>query len=323
MLNAPAGARVFPSKFVLKVKRDSSGTVERYKARLVLLGHLQRENIDYFETYAPVVDFTAVRIALVIACSNKMSIHHLDVKCAFLYGNLEEEIYMRLPDGYAPSDGSVCKLKRSIYGLRQAPRAWHAKLEGDLSTLGYRTFESTESVFVRKKNNVTVFLLIYVDDILVLVSSEDAVNDVKTEISKLYTIKDLGEAEYFLGIKLERMGNGCLKLSQTKYIENVLNRFGMSNCKLALTPMLLDHALMERRGRTEREAQSMSNVPYPRSYWSIALHFCTHQTRHRSCCVYTRKACAKPSPAPLGRSQTCTPVFEWHKGRGPHISQHI
>jgi Reverse transcriptase (RNA-dependent DNA polymerase) len=89
---APAGARVFPSKFVLKIKRTSDGTIERYKARLVLLGHLQRENIDYFETYAPVVDFTAVRIAVVIASSSNMSIHHLDVKCAFLYGELEEEI---------------------------------------------------------------------------------------------------------------------------------------------------------------------------------------------------------------------------------------
>jgi Reverse transcriptase (RNA-dependent DNA polymerase) len=120
---APAGARVFPSIFVLKVKRTLDGTDERHKARLVLLGQLQRENIDYFETYAPVVDFTAVSIALVLASLKNMSIHHLDLKCAFLNGELKEEIYLRLPDSYAPSDGSVCILKRSIYGLRQAPRA--------------------------------------------------------------------------------------------------------------------------------------------------------------------------------------------------------
>ena len=156
---APAGARVFPSKFVLKVKRTSDGTVERYKARLVLLGHLQRENIDYFETYAPVVDFTAVRIALVLASFKNMSIHHLDVKCAFLNGELQEEIYMRLPDSYAPSDGSVCMLKRSIYGLRQAPRAWHTKLATDLATLGYTSFQHAESIFWRDKDDIKCFCL--------------------------------------------------------------------------------------------------------------------------------------------------------------------
>jgi hypothetical protein len=148
----------------------------------VLLGHLQRKNIDYFETYAQVVDFTAVRIALVVASSKNMSIHHLDVRCAFLYGELEEEIYMRLPDTYAPSDGSVCKLQRSIYGLRHAPRAWHKKLASDLATLGYKPFQHAESMFSRDKNNVKVLLLIYADDILLLVSSHAAVKSVKEEI---------------------------------------------------------------------------------------------------------------------------------------------
>ena len=259
---APAGARVFPSKFVLKVKRTSDGTVERYKARLVLLGHLQRENIDYFETYAPVVDFTAVRIALVVASYTNMSIHHLDVKCAFIYGQMEEEIYMRLPDTYAPTDGSVCKLKRSIYGLRQAPRAWHTKLAADLATLGYKPFQHAESIFTRDKNNVKIFLLIYVDDILLLVSSDEAVKSVKDEIGRLYTIKDLGEAKYFLGIKLERNTHGTLRLSQTNYIENILDRFNMTASKPVPSPMVPNKTLMQRIPRTEEEASAMIGVPY-------------------------------------------------------------
>jgi hypothetical protein len=168
-----AGARVFPSKFVLKIKRNSDGTIERYKARLVLLGHLQRPNIDFFETYAPVVDFTAVRIALVIAVQTGMSMHHLDVKCAFLNGYIEEEIYMRLPDGFNPSNDKVCKLNKSIYGLRQAPRAWHERLSDDLSKLGYMEFQHAESVFWRQCGHSKVFLLIYVDDILILASAVD------------------------------------------------------------------------------------------------------------------------------------------------------
>ena len=259
---APAGARVFPSKFVLKVKRTSDGTVERYKARLVLLGHLQRENIDYFETYAPVVDFTAVRIALVLASFKNMSIHHLDVKCAFLNGELQEEIYMRLPDSYAPSDGSVCMLKRSIYGLRQAPRAWHTKLATDLATLGYTSFQHAESIFWRDKDNIKVFLLIYVDDILLLVSSHDAVKSVKEEIASLYTIKDLGEAKYFLGIKLDRNSNGTLRLSQTNYIENILERFNMTASKAVSSPMVPNKNMMEHKPRSKEDASTMTSVPY-------------------------------------------------------------
>ena len=129
---APPGNRVFPSKFVLKIKRNADRTIERYKARLVLLGHLQRQNIDYFETYSPVVDFTAVRTALTIACQEGMIIHHLDVKCAFLYGSIEEEIYMQLPLEYQRQDGGVCLLLKSIYGLKQAPRMWNIRLSKDL-----------------------------------------------------------------------------------------------------------------------------------------------------------------------------------------------
>jgi hypothetical protein len=236
-----AGARVFPSKFVLKIKRNSDGTIERYKARLVLLGHLQRPNIDFFETYAPVVDITAVRIALVIAVQTGMSMHHLDVKCAFLNGYIEEEIYMRLPDGFNPSNDKVCKLNKSIYGLRQAPRAWHERLSDDLSKLGHVIFQHAESVFWRQCGESKVFLLIYVDDILILASAVDDIQNIKDEIPKLYEIKDLGEPEYFLGIKLERSSIDCtLKLSPTSYIHKILERFNMSQCKPVISPMVVN-----------------------------------------------------------------------------------
>jgi hypothetical protein len=163
--HAPPGKRVFPSKFVLKVRRNSDRTIERYKARLDLLGHLQRQNIYIFETYSPVVDLTATRIALTVACQERMAIHHLYVKCAFLYGYLDEEIYMRLPQEYQSPDGSVCRLKRSIYGLKQAPRAWNARLTDDLKRLGYQPFLRAECIYWREKEGIKVFLLIYVDDL--------------------------------------------------------------------------------------------------------------------------------------------------------------
>jgi hypothetical protein len=170
---------VFPSKFVLKVKRHSDGAVERHKARLVLLGYLQRSHIDFYDTYAPVADFAVVRIMVVLACDQKWFIHQLDVKCALLNGRIDEDIYMRMPAGYGPAGGLVCKLKRSIYGLRQAPRAWNKRLTQDLRFAGYNPLINSKSVFRNIVHGVVVYLIIYVDDILVLTESMKVMLSVK------------------------------------------------------------------------------------------------------------------------------------------------
>jgi Reverse transcriptase (RNA-dependent DNA polymerase) len=142
-VEAPKGAKVFSSKLVLKVKRHSDGAVELHKARLVLLGNLQRPHIDIYDKYAPEADFAIVRIMFVIECDQELLIHQLDVKCAFLSCRIDEDIYMRMPDGYGPAGGLVFKLKRSIYGLRQAPRAWN-KLMQDLLFTGYNPLINAE-----------------------------------------------------------------------------------------------------------------------------------------------------------------------------------
>jgi Reverse transcriptase (RNA-dependent DNA polymerase)/gag-polypeptide of LTR copia-type/GAG-pre-integrase domain/Integrase core domain len=274
--NAPQGKKIFPSKFVLKVKRNSDRTVERYKARLVLLGHLQRKDIDYFETYSPVVDFTAVRIALVIACQQNLSIHHLDVKCAFLYGEIDEEIYMRLPDGYGGSERSVCKLRKSIYGLKQAPRAWNSRLTNDLKSIGYIPFQHAESIFWRERNGIKVYLLVYVDDFLVITSASSLpdLDSIKNEILGFYQIKDLGKAEYFLGINIKQSSQG-IKLSQDSYIQKILDRFNMSLCKSVRSPMLASFS--EKRAATNDETAVMLNIPYREAIG--ALMFLSVRTR--------------------------------------------
>jgi Reverse transcriptase (RNA-dependent DNA polymerase) len=159
---------VFPSKFVLKVKRLSDGAIERHKARLVLLGNLQRPHIDINDTYAAVSDFAVVRVMFEIACDQKWLIHQLDMKCAFQNGRIDEDIYMRMPDGYVPAGLLVCKLRRSIYGLRQAPRAWNKRLTQDLRFARYNPLISAESVLRSIVHRWVVYLIIYVDDILVL-----------------------------------------------------------------------------------------------------------------------------------------------------------
>jgi hypothetical protein len=156
------------------------------------------------------VDFTAVRIALTIACQEGMAFHRLDVKCALLYGYLVEEIYMRLPQEYKIPDGSVCRIKRSICGLKQAPRAWNARLTDELKSLGYQPFLHAERIFWREKESIKVF---HVDDFLLIRSTtvESNILKIKSDLGKLNKIKDPVRAEYFLGINLEYSA-GFIKL---------------------------------------------------------------------------------------------------------------
>jgi Reverse transcriptase (RNA-dependent DNA polymerase) len=149
-------------------------------------------------------------------------VHQLDVKSAFLNGYIDDEIYMQLPSQYSRADGKVCKLKRSIYGLRQAPRAWNKRLCEDLKGSGFKSLVNAESVFYGFITGSVVYLIIYVDDILVASSSEKAVLTAKKSLRELYTIKDLGMAEYFLGVNIEREHNS-LKLSQQSYVHSVLD----------------------------------------------------------------------------------------------------
>jgi Reverse transcriptase (RNA-dependent DNA polymerase) len=248
----PRGGKLFPSRFVLKVKRNSDGSLERRKARLVLMGNLQRPHINYFDTYAPVADFVVVRIVLAMACAKGWVVHQLDVKSAFLNGYLKEEIYMQFSGEYARADGKVCKLNRAIYGLRQAPRAWNKRLCDDLKGCGFTSLVNAESVLQRSMRGSVVYPIFYVDDILVASASEKAAVMAKKSLSTLYTVKDLGEAEYFLGVKIEREQNR-LRLSQESYINSVLERYGMQDAKPVVTPMVQSSDLMAKSPRSDSD----------------------------------------------------------------------
>ena len=201
MMDRPRDTKVLPSQFVLKVKRDAHGRVDKYKARSVALGNLQRPNLDYIETYAPVVDFTVVRIVIVVALTQNMVIRQLDVKSAFLNGALHETIYMSLPKGFHADETKVCRLKKSLYGLKQAPKAWNTTLTKDLATLDFNPIDTAGSVFVRSKNTCLSYIIVYVDDMLIVTHEEREATQIVKDTGKIYEIKDLGTADYFLGIK--------------------------------------------------------------------------------------------------------------------------
>lgn len=172
------GKNVIGCKWVYKIKRRADGQIERYKARLVAKGYRQRYGVDYEDTFSPVVKAATIRLILALAMSRDWSLRQLDVKNAFLHGVLQEEVYMHQPPGYVDPKrlGYVCKLDKAIYGLKQAPRAWHARLCAKLESLGFTPSKAHASLFYFNKGRYTMFVLVYVDDIIVASSSAAATN---------------------------------------------------------------------------------------------------------------------------------------------------
>jgi histone deacetylase 1/2 len=170
------GINVIDCKWVYKVKRKSDGSLDRYKARLVAKGFRQRYGIDYEDTFSPVVKPATIRTILFVAVSRGWSLRQLDVQNAFLHGYLEEDVYMKQPPGYEDKSKSeyICKLDKALYGLKQAPRVWHSRLSSKLCQLGFKASKADTSLFYYNKGSVTIYVLIYVDDIIVASSTQEA-----------------------------------------------------------------------------------------------------------------------------------------------------
>eukprot|EP00879_Flechtneria_rotunda_P000030 GHRR01000048.1.p1 GENE.GHRR01000048.1~~GHRR01000048.1.p1 ORF type:complete len:438 (+),score=38.22 GHRR01000048.1:151-1464(+) len=200
---------------------------------------MQREGVDFTDVFAPVSKHSTLRMLLAYVVEEDMHLHQLDVKTAFLNGKLEEDIYMVQPPGYEEGGSHiVCHLRKALYGLRQAPRAWYTTLRHKLEAIGFKASDADASLFVLDKDKHMVYLLVYVDDILVASRSEQAVQHVKQLVGSLFDVRDLGEACFFLGMEITRdWKNGCIKLSQRKAVSNIITRFGMSKAKLNSTPM--------------------------------------------------------------------------------------
>jgi histone deacetylase 1/2 len=225
-------------KWVYRIKKRSDGTIDRYKARLVAKGFKQWYGIDYEDTFSPVVKIATIRTVLSLVVSRGWSLRQLDVKNAFLHGVLEEEVYMRQPPGFENPHSlhSICKLDKAIYGLKQAPRAWYSKLSSKLCDLGFIPSRADTSLFLYNKSGISIYVLVYVDDIIVTSSSYHAITILVQDLNKNFAIKDLGDLHFFLGIEVKRNHNG-LVLTQEKYATELLNKVGMHDCKSAPTPL--------------------------------------------------------------------------------------
>ena len=232
-----------PTHPVFKIKRLSGGVFERCKTRIVAGGNHQTFGVDYHETHAPVVDFATVRFFLRLAVIFSWERMQIDVKTAFLNGDLEEEIYVRSPRGIPDKKSRVYRLRKAIYGLKQAHLAWHSRVVSDLCASGFKELPSCPCVFVKwySEDNAIVIILVYVDDFLVFSSCKKRMEEIKNDLSSLYELRVLEEINYYLGVELSwsaKDGGEELTLSQPSYIETVLKRFGMENARPCPTPMI-------------------------------------------------------------------------------------
>ncbi len=235
----PEGKKAVGRKWVYKIKKGSTGTTERYKARLVAQGCSQQQGADYDETFSPVVRLESFRMLLALSIQRGLKLHHVDVTTAFLNGELSEEVYMKQPKGFTieGKDNLVCKLNKSIYGLRQSSRCWNLTLDSRLREMGFSPCASDPCIYMATGGD-GFCIGVYVDDMVLAGQSDERIQEVKNALSQHFDIKDLGKLRYFLGITVEQdEARGVIKMGQPTYTRNVLEKFGMQNCNPVCTPV--------------------------------------------------------------------------------------
>jgi hypothetical protein len=234
----PHGKSVVTSKWLYKIKNATDGSIEKYKAIFVASGFSQKEGIDYDEIFAPVARYTSIGIIISLAAVFCWKLHQMDIKTAFLNGEVEQEVYIEQPEGFVIHDkrSHVCKLKKALYGLKQAPRAWYGRIDSFLQCLGFTKSIADPNLYIKIVQNHPVIIVLYVDD-LSLTGEENLIAQTKRELSTEFEMKDLGLMHYFLGLEVWQKP-GEIFLSQGKYAVDVLRRFGMMDCKSMSTPMI-------------------------------------------------------------------------------------
>ncbi|GJX29177.1 retrotransposon protein, putative, ty1-copia subclass [Tanacetum coccineum] len=240
LVDLPPNGKTVGSKWLFKKKTDMDGAVHTYKARRVAKGFTQTYGVNYEETFSPVADIRAIRILIAIAAYYDYEIWQMDVKTTVLNGHLSEEVYMEQPEGFVNPKypNRVCKLKRSIYGLKQASRQWNKRFDDEIKKFGFTQNRDEPCVFLKASGSNVTFLILYVDDILIMGNNIPMLQDVKSYLRRCFAMKDLGEAAYILGIKIYRdRSRWLIGLCQSAYIKKILKRFHMENSKRGSIPM--------------------------------------------------------------------------------------
>ncbi|GJZ64767.1 zinc finger, CCHC-type containing protein [Tanacetum coccineum] len=273
----PPGCKPLGCKWIFKRKMKVDGTIDKFKARLVIQGFRQKEGIDYFDTYAPVARITTIRLLLALAAIHNLVIHQMDVKTAFLNGDLDEEVYMKQPEGFVMPDNEhkVCKMVKSLYGLKQAP----------------------------KHSDKCVIICLYVDDMLIFGIDQNQVDKTNKFLSSKFSMKEMGEADVILGIKIKRENKGIV-ITQSHYIEKILKKFNRKDCSPVSTPMDPVEKLKPNTGK-----------PVDRLEYSRAIGCLMYaMTSTRPDIAYAVGRLSRFTSNPSRQRQAITRVFKYLKG---------
>jgi hypothetical protein len=265
-------------KWVFKIKEAIDGSVSRFKARICALGNLQRVGFDYDETFAPVVRYSTLRILLALSAVRGYVVHQMDVDTAFLYGLMPADtpIYLDLPQGYLdhyelpehlknePVTNLVGKLNKSVYGLKQAPRLWNENINAFMTANGFSRSLIDSCLYHRHRGGEVLYVALFVDDLVIAGSSMHAVDEFKSELRTKYNMKDLGQLKYCLGIEVETdVDKGTITLRQSKYINDIIKRFGLCEAHPEPIPMTPNLKLSKSMAPQTPEAIKKAHVfPY-------------------------------------------------------------
>ncbi|GJT32150.1 retrovirus-related pol polyprotein from transposon TNT 1-94 [Tanacetum coccineum] len=294
------------TKWVFRNKLDENGVVSRNKARLVAQGYNQQEGIDYDETYAPVARLESIRILLAYACALDFKLFQMDVKSAFLNGFINEEVYVAQPPGFIDFEkpDHVYKLKKALYGLKQAPKAWYDRLKAFLIKHEYKMGMVDNTLFTKKKSSNLIIVQIYVDDIIFGSTCQDMCDEFAKIMHDEFEMSMMGELNFFLGLQIKQMEDGIF-FNQSKYIKEMLKKFGLEDSKPMKTPMSSDTKLTK-----DEECESVDSTKYRGMIGSLL-----YLTASRPDIMFSVCLCARFQEAPkTSHLEAVKRIFRYIKG---------
>ncbi|GJT90631.1 retrovirus-related pol polyprotein from transposon TNT 1-94 [Tanacetum coccineum] len=300
----PKNMTIIGTKWVFRNKLDENGIVSRNKARLVAQGYNQQEGIDYDETYAPVARLESIRILLAYACALDFKLFQMDVKSAFLNGFINEEVYVAQPPGFIDFEkpDHVYKLKKALYGLKQAPKAWYDRLKAFLIKHEYKMGMVDNTLFTKKKSSNLIIVQIYVDDIIFGSTCQDMCDEFAKIMHDEFEMSMMGELNFFLGLQIKQMEDGIF-FNQSKYIKEMLKKFGLEDSKPMKTPMSSDTKLTK-----DEECESVDSTKYRGMIGSLL-----YLTASRPDIMFSVCLCARFQEAPkTSHLEAVKRIFKLH-----------
>ncbi|GKA22755.1 putative ribonuclease H-like domain-containing protein [Tanacetum coccineum] len=307
LVDLPKGNHTIKTKWVYRNKKDERGIVVRNKARLVAQGYTQEEGIDYDEVFAPVARIEAIRLFLAYASFMGFIVYHMDVKSAFLYGTIEEEVYVCQPPGFEDPQfpDKVYKVEKALYGLHQAPRAWYETLSTYLLENGYRRGTIDKTLFIKKDKGDILIVQVYVNDIIFGSTKKSLCVEFEHMMHKRFQMSSMGELTFFLGLQVQQKEDGIF-ISQDKYVADILKKFDFITVKTTSTPIEPNKALVK-----DEEADNVDVLLYRSMIGSLM-----YKTASMPDITFAVCACARFQVTPkVSCLQAVKRIFRYLKGQ--------